>query len=117
MDDAEATGLTGVVSVIPNGSDAPGTVLAECSQDFRRAFTDADLVIAKGQGNFETLSATTGKRIFYLLQVKCTVTARDVGLPVGSFAVIDSDTLACCAATQASTAKRRTRQRSAYAPR
>jgi uncharacterized protein with ATP-grasp and redox domains len=56
MSDAEATGLTQLVAVIDNGSDAPGTVLDDCSRAFIQHFRKADLVIAKGQGNYETLS-------------------------------------------------------------
>ena len=83
MSDAEATGLTELVSVIDNGSDAPGTVLDDCSQTFRRHFEEADLVIAKGQGNYETLSEIE-KNIFYLLKAKCPVVARDIGCELGS---------------------------------
>jgi uncharacterized protein with ATP-grasp and redox domains len=54
--DALAADLEKIVEIIDNGSDAPGTVLEDCSADFRRRFEDADMVIAKGQGNFETLS-------------------------------------------------------------
>ncbi len=80
--DAEAAGLTRLVPVIDNGSDAPGTVLADCSDAFRRRFAEADLVIAKGQGNFETLRESS-QQIYFLLRAKCPVIARDLGCPVG----------------------------------
>ncbi|MBN1586653.1 MAG: DUF89 family protein [Candidatus Omnitrophica bacterium] len=83
MKDAEETGLPDLVRVIPNGSDAPGTVLSDCSASFRRYFNEADLVIAKGQGNYETLSEVD-KNIFFLLKAKCSVIARDLGCPIGS---------------------------------
>jgi len=86
LDDAVATGITELVEVIDNGSDAPGTVLEECSEKFRRFFKDADLIIAKGQGNFETLSGVD-KNIFYLLKVKCPVIARHIGCDIGEFIV------------------------------
>jgi damage-control phosphatase, subfamily I len=89
MDDARESGLTELVKVIPNGSDAPGTILPDCSEEFRRAFDSADLVIAKGQGNFETLSDVYDKRIFFLLQIKCPVIARDSGFPVGTFVIME----------------------------
>ena len=82
MQDAEMTGLTDMVSVIDNGSDAPGTILESCSDDFRSRFAGADLVIAKGQGNYETLS-DADKNIFFVLKVKCPVIARDLGCTVG----------------------------------
>jgi len=86
IDDAVATGITELVEVIDNGSDAPGTVLEECSGKFRRFFQDADLIIAKGQGNFETLSGVD-KKIFFLLKAKCPVIARHIGCDVGGFVV------------------------------
>lgn len=89
MIDARAAGIHETVEVIDNGSDAPGTVLKDCSRQFRRRFTQADLVIAKGQGNFETLSGEE-HNIFFLFKIKCPVIAAHVGLPVGAHAVIHS---------------------------
>ncbi|MFP4418861.1 MAG: damage-control phosphatase ARMT1 family protein [Chitinispirillaceae bacterium] len=86
-EDALWAKLPDIVPVITNGHDAPGTVIDKCSEGFRKTFDEADLIIAKGQGNFETLSETRGKRIFFLLQVKCPVIARDAGYPHGSFVV------------------------------
>jgi hypothetical protein len=45
------------------------------------------LVIAKGQGNIETLGDVKDKRILFLLQIKCPVIARDSGLPLGAFMI------------------------------
>ena len=80
--DAETAGLTELVRVIDNGSDAPGTVLDDCSPEFRAHFEKADLIISKGQGNYETLGEST-RPIFFLLRVKCPVVARDTECPVG----------------------------------
>jgi uncharacterized protein with ATP-grasp and redox domains len=82
MEDAEFVGLTDIVEVIDNGSDAPGTILETCSQNFRDRFEEADLVIAKGQGNYETLS-DLDKNIFFILKAKCPVIARDIGCEIG----------------------------------
>lgn len=90
LEDAQTVGLTEIVNVISNGSDAPGTILEDCSSEFKQFFDNADVIIAKGQGNFETLSGITIKRIFYLFQVKCPVIARDAGYPVGSFVILDN---------------------------
>jgi uncharacterized protein with ATP-grasp and redox domains len=81
--DAQAAGITKLVQVIDNGSDAPGTVLTDCSETFRKYFAQADLVIAKGQGNYETLSQEK-KDIFFVLKAKCPVIAQDLGCQVGS---------------------------------
>jgi len=82
MEDAIIAGLPKIVEVIDNASDAPGTILETCSQTFRDRFEDADLIIAKGQGNYETLS-DVGKNIFFVLKAKCPVIARDIGCEVG----------------------------------
>jgi len=86
-DDARAAGLTELVSVISNGSDVPGTLLEACSAVFRERFARADLIIAKGQGNFETLSGAS-RDICFLFKVKCPVIAAEVGLPLGTQALL-----------------------------
>lgn len=90
MEDAQIVGLTDIVNVIDNGSDAPGTILQSCSKSFRHRFDKADLVIAKGQGNFETLS-DVDKDIFFLLQAKCSVIARHTGFEVGSLILLRNE--------------------------
>jgi damage-control phosphatase, subfamily I len=87
LDDAREVGMHELVEVIDNGSDAPGTILSDCSDAFRQRFDRADLVIAKGQGNFETLSGVAGN-IFFLFKVKCPLVCRSVGLPLGTHALI-----------------------------
>ena len=82
-EDALVAGVDQVAEVVSTGSDAPGTVLDRCSDEFRRLYAKAELVIAKGQANYETLSKE-GPKVFCLLQTKCPVIARDVGVPVGS---------------------------------
>ncbi|MBN1546347.1 MAG: DUF89 family protein [Syntrophaceae bacterium] len=83
MDDARATGITKLVEVIENGADVPGTILQECNEAFRKRFHKAELIIAKGQGNYETLSEAE-KNIFFVLKAKCPVIADDLGCQVGS---------------------------------
>ena len=82
MEDAKTAGLTDIVEVIDNGSDTPGAILETCSEAFRSRFEDADLIIAKGQGNYETLS-DSDKNIFFILKAKCPVIAGDLGCEVG----------------------------------
>lgn len=85
--DARAAGLYEVAEVISNGSDAPGTVLSDCSEAFQERFRKAELVISKGQGNFETLSGAP-RDISFLFKVKCPVVAKKAGLPLGSQALL-----------------------------
>ena len=84
MEDAQEVGITDLVEVIDNGSDVPGTHLADCSQNFRDRFEAADVIISKGQGNFETLSDIGDARVFFLFKVKCHVVADHCGHPEGT---------------------------------
>jgi uncharacterized protein with ATP-grasp and redox domains len=88
MKDAVDVGMTDLVPVVDNGSDAPGTILEDCSPEFRELFHDADVIIAKGQGNYETLSRAPG-RIFFVLKAKCPVIARDIGVDVGAVVITE----------------------------
>lgn len=83
LDDACDAGLDRLVPLIGNGSDAPGTVLEDCNEEFRAAFESADLIISKGQGNFETLS-DNDRPIFFLFKAKCPVVAERAGVPLGT---------------------------------
>lgn len=79
MQDAISTGIIDLVKVIDNGHSAQGTILKDCSNTFNREFSRADLIISKGQANFETLSDIKGKNIFYLLRAKCSSVAASIG--------------------------------------
>jgi uncharacterized protein with ATP-grasp and redox domains len=84
MDDARRAGLAEPIRVIANGSDTPGTWLDDCSPEFVDRFHAADVVIAKGQGNYETLS-DQHRDVYYLFMVKCDVVSRELDLPEGTF--------------------------------
>lgn len=74
--DAIFCGLDRYARIVSNGTACPGTPLASCSAEFLDAFRGADLIISKGQGNFETLSeavAGIDADIFFLLTIKCPV--------------------------------------------
>jgi uncharacterized protein with ATP-grasp and redox domains len=86
MEDAEYTGLTDMVRVIDDGYDAPALILEGCTPEVRYGFFRADLVIAKGQGNYEALSLVE-REIFFLLMVKCNVVADDIGCNEGEMII------------------------------
>jgi len=88
MEDAIDVGMTNLVRVIDSGAEAQGTILKFCSDEFIEAFHASDLIIAKGQANYETLSDLDDPRIFYLLRAKCQSIANDIGCPKGAFVVI-----------------------------
>ncbi len=82
MEDALASGLDEVAELIDSGSKAPGTILRHSTPEFMEVYQKADLVISKGQGNYEGLS-DEDRPIFFLLKAKCPVIARDMGVQEG----------------------------------
>ena len=84
--DAEEAGLAELARIVDNGCRAPGTPLDAVSPAFRKLFEEADLIISKGQGNYETLSDVAAPLVF-LLKVKCPMVARHIGEPLGSLVV------------------------------
>ncbi len=86
QEDAKDAGIDRFAHIVDNGNDAPGTILDLCSTLFRDLFGAADVVIAKGQANLETLNRCD-REIFFLAQVKCPVIARDLNAHVGDWIV------------------------------
>jgi damage-control phosphatase, subfamily I len=84
VEDATAVGMHNAAKVITNGHDAPSTILGKCSETFIKIYNEADIIIAKGQGNLEGLINEDSKKIFFLLLVKCRVIATLLGVPKGS---------------------------------
>ena len=82
-EDAIESNLVQACDVIDNGSDAVGTILQWTSSEFKEIFENTQLVISKGQGNFETLFGSR-ENMFFLFQAKCHVVSRELGLPIGS---------------------------------
>ena len=75
--------------IISSGSATPGSVLSKCSEEFKEIFMNADMIISKGQGNYEGMSDEV-REIFFLLKVKCEVLARDIGVPINSLVLMES---------------------------
>jgi len=86
--DAVAAGLQEACEVIDNGAAILGTILNECSTDLRARFWSADVVIAKGMANYESLCGTREK-LFFLLQAKCAVIAGYLGVAEKSLVVME----------------------------
>ena len=68
-----------VGGVVSNDDGVPGVVDATCGAAFKAAFAAADLIVAKGQANFETMNERTDKPIVFLFLAKCPVVCRAVG--------------------------------------
>lgn len=73
VDDGRRVGLDKVSELISSGCRLPGTILAEANEHFLTRFNEADLIISKGQGNFESLADRSHKEVFFLFMAKCRV--------------------------------------------
>lgn len=87
MEDAEEAGLHRLGKLISNGSNAPSTILSDCSPGFLEIYEQADLIIAKGMGNLEGLVYEPNPNIFFLLMAKCDVISDLLRVSKGSFVV------------------------------
>lgn len=83
-EDAAMVGMEEVAEVIDNGDSLLTTALRRTSPAFNRAFYAADVIIAKGMGNYEGLHACDRGNIWFLMIAKCNVIARMTGVPKGS---------------------------------
>lgn len=90
MADAEYAGMKEVANVISSGYDAASTIPEKSSEQFRKYFREADIIISKGQGNLEGLFHLKDKRIFFLLMVKCDVMAEFLKVKKGSLVVYNN---------------------------
>jgi hypothetical protein len=84
VDDAIFCGINQFANIISSGADSPGIVLNHCSPEFVRIFNESEMIISKGQGNYEALS-DKGNPLFFLLIAKCPLIARHIGCDIGNF--------------------------------
>jgi uncharacterized protein with ATP-grasp and redox domains len=89
QEDAVLSGIDKVAEIVSSGCDAPGTILKFCSKEFLEIYRSSDLIISKGQGNYETLSEEW-RPIFFLLKTKCSVIAQNFGLKIGDTIFMES---------------------------
>ena len=80
IEDAMQVGMCDIAKVIPNGSDIAGTWLEEISEEAKAVLNQADVIISKGQGNFETLRKC-GRNIYYIFLCKCNLFANMFQVP------------------------------------
>jgi uncharacterized protein with ATP-grasp and redox domains len=83
IDDAEYVGIDKLpgVEFVKVGIGLPGSGIERSSKEFHDILDSVDLVISKGQGNYEALSEYSG--IFFLLMAKCPVIASDLNVKIG----------------------------------
>lgn len=88
-EDADIVGMGEVAEVIDNGDDHLSTLLHRTSYAFNHAFYQADVIIAKGMGNYEGLNTCNRGDIWFCLVAKCNTIARLTGAPKGSILCIE----------------------------
>ena len=79
IEDAKQVGLTDIVTCVGNGNGAPGTVIKLLSEEAKQTLLEADMIISKGQGNFESLFGE-GLNPYYIFLCKCELFVRRFGL-------------------------------------
>lgn len=87
LEDARKVGVDELCRVISNGFDAPSTILSECSDEFMEVYNSVDLIISKGQGNFEGLMNEKNSKIFFMLMAKCDPIAEKIGVVEGDLVI------------------------------
>ena len=75
----EAQILSSCASIVDTGVETPGYDLKEANAASREIFDRADIVLAKGMGNFESLYQLAQRPIYFLFIVKCNVIAEAIG--------------------------------------
>lgn len=77
IDDIADLEIPSYVTIVNSGCNTPGVILKNASNEFKELFYTCDLVISKGQGNFETLYFLDKKpnKLFFLFMIKCKVIA------------------------------------------
>lgn len=88
IEDAIDIGMEDTAKIISSGSVYPGTILSETSSQFREEYANADLILSKGQGNFETLLNEADERMFFLLRIKCETMAKLSGQQKGDLVLM-----------------------------
>jgi uncharacterized protein with ATP-grasp and redox domains len=87
IDDVKNIGLNNICNIISNGYDAPSTILKQCSSEFINIYNNSDLIISKGQGNFEGLINEKKDNLFFMLMAKCTPMANMLGVDKGDLVI------------------------------
>ena len=90
LEDARLVDMEKIARVIDNGDNAPATLLSQVSNEMRAYYDQADLIISKGQGNYESLN-DEHKLIYFMFRIKCPVISRVLEAPEGSLIMKRSD--------------------------
>ena len=80
MEDAVYVGMEQEAKVIPNGTAVAGTIYEMITQEAKQALDEADVILAKGQGNYESM-AGRGRHVYYAFLCKCELFTTRFGVP------------------------------------
>lgn len=89
LEDAEMVDMEEVAEIVENGDGSLGTVINRVSREFREKFYQCDIVIAKGQGNYESLSEIDRTNIFHLFMSKCKPVSSALGVKPMSIVCVE----------------------------
>jgi len=92
IEDAKEVSMDEVAEVVENGSSWIGTQLNTCSLQFRRLFSQSELIISKGQANLETLNEEKGN-IYFILRAKCEEIAAELIVQLGDIVIASNKKL------------------------
>jgi uncharacterized protein with ATP-grasp and redox domains len=90
-EDARFCGLDDYATIVATGDGVPGILLETGDEAFLQRYHHSDLVLAKGQGNFESLFGQAARPLYFILKVKCGVVSGKLGTGVGDFVFLRHD--------------------------
>ena len=79
-EDAAYCGMDRVAELLSGGEAVAGLIREMLPEDAKKAYDEADVILAKGQGNYETMSGR-GKHVFYVFLCKCDLFVSRFGVP------------------------------------
>jgi len=88
--EAREAGIDEVARIVDSGVDTPGFLYERAGAEAREAFDRADLILAKGMGNFECMESWADGRVFFLFKVKCSVVAGKIGREIGDLVCLNA---------------------------
>jgi hypothetical protein len=83
MQEALDAKIDSICALMDSGVPTPGFVYELASSEAQELFDSADLIIAKGMGNYECMTPQKRHNICFLLKVKCSVVAASLGREIG----------------------------------
>lgn len=84
MKEAKAARMDQLCTLVDSGVNTPGFVYERATKEGQSLFDTADVIIAKGMGNYECMTPPLRKKICFLLKIKCSVVSRSLGHEIGS---------------------------------